>query len=107
MRMFWVVQQSYKVAREPASIDSLQDRGARLRWAESHFHHVVVHAGAAHGDELERLQGACAGDDRVRGGDGWYDVLHHALCQLICHPLHPVKPSFARSPSRNWWSRQA
>jgi len=53
-------------------------------------HHVVVHSGGGHGDELESLQSARSRHNGVGGRNGRDDVLRHALRQLVRHPLQPA-----------------
>lgn len=49
----------------------------------SYSHHVVVHSGAAHGRDLEGLQGTRCGYDGVGGCDGGDDVLDDPLRQRV------------------------
>lgn len=49
-------------------------------------HHVVVHSRAAHGRNLERLQGTRGCNDGVGRCDGGDDVLDDPLRQRISHP---------------------
>ena len=51
-------------------------------------HHIVLHLSAAHGDHLESLKGTGCCHNGICRGDGWYDVLHHPLSQLIGYSLH-------------------
>ena len=59
--------------------------GVGVDTAGAHVEHVVVHAGGAHGGDLERLQRARRSHHRVGGGDGGYDVLHHPLRVRVRH----------------------
>ena len=51
-------------------------------------HHVVLHLSAAHGNHLEGLKGTGCSHNGICRGNGWYDVLHHPLRQLIGYSLH-------------------
>mmetsp|Transcript_34937 Transcript_34937/g.88023 ORF Transcript_34937/g.88023 Transcript_34937/m.88023 type:complete len:524 (+) Transcript_34937:51-1622(+) len=76
------VQRQARAADGAAGVLLVRD-GVRVHASGANVHHVVVHAGAAHADDLERLQRACRGHDGVGGCDGGDDVLRDALRVLV------------------------
>ena len=67
-----------------------QEANQQSQGGKGHAHHVVVHAGGAHGDKLEGFQGAGSGHHSIGGRNGWYDVLDHALRELQCDALRCI-----------------